>query len=97
MKTPHKHVELIKAWADGEIIQYRNNEDWIDVREPSWIADVQYRIKSEPAQSLKWHYSNARNTGNYRRLIEIAIEIIITTTCVIMSVIAIILIINHEY
>ncbi len=34
MKQPHKHAEVIKAWADGAEIQ--------------WFEDMRYRIKPEP-------------------------------------------------
>lgn len=32
MNTPHKHAEVIKAWADGEMIQWRNGPsmNWHD-------------------------------------------------------------------
>jgi len=35
-KTPHKHSEVIKAWADGEIIQIKSpkDEEWTTVDEP---------------------------------------------------------------
>jgi hypothetical protein len=46
MSTPHKHAELIKAWADGAEIQYKNYSDaWEDTPNPSWMVDVEYRIK----------------------------------------------------
>lgn len=48
-KTPHKHAELIKAWADGAIIQYKNHVgDWLDRFKPTWDPGAEYRIKPEP-------------------------------------------------
>lgn len=47
----HKHAELIKAWADGASIQYKNNnEDWNDCafNNPYWTDSIEYRIKPEP-------------------------------------------------
>ena len=50
MKTPHKHAELIKAWADGEKIEYFNTTDnkWEPIFK-GWSWDNQlvaeYRIK----------------------------------------------------
>ena len=51
---PHKHAELIKAWADGAEIEYRiysvdSWTDWKDCVEPTWITDwdFEYRIKPE--------------------------------------------------
>lgn len=48
MKTPHKHAELIKAWADGAQIQCMDvRGKWRDVS-PAWDEDLDYRIKPEP-------------------------------------------------
>ena len=41
----HKHCDLIKAWADGAKIQYKENGEWIDVVKPNWHPDYTYRIK----------------------------------------------------
>jgi hypothetical protein len=51
MKTPHKHAELIKAWADGAEIEYwRDPYGWESCacNSPSWGVEAQYRIKPEP-------------------------------------------------
>lgn len=50
---PHKHAELIKAWADGAIIQYLDGDFWEDVvhNTPYWDKNTQYRIK--PAKTAK--------------------------------------------
>ena len=45
VRTPHKHAELIKAWADGAEIQYRFHTCWIDTENPVWNPDFDYRIK----------------------------------------------------
>ena len=47
----HKHAEMIKAWADGAIIEeYRPNLDqWAKPEPyPIWDARFAYRIKPEP-------------------------------------------------
>lgn len=47
---PRKHAEIIKAWADGAVIQYReHNGSWSDVRRnnPCWGDDDEYRIKPD--------------------------------------------------
>ena len=43
---PHKHAELIKAWADGaEIsIRWRDEEPWQRCQSPRWDQDCEYRI-----------------------------------------------------
>lgn len=50
MKKPHKHAELIKAWADGAEIEHRWDTDdfWVESITPTWIGDCLYRIKPEP-------------------------------------------------
>lgn len=50
MKKPHKHAELIKAWADGAQIQYLCNRRWHDCSNntPMWDLATNYRIKPEP-------------------------------------------------
>jgi hypothetical protein len=49
---PHKHVEVIKAWADGALIQFRTGSDspWMDVvGDPVWNGNCDYRVKpAEP-------------------------------------------------
>lgn len=52
---PHKHAELIKAWADGADIEYYHmGAKWRSVFSPAWKADVQYRIKPDaPVKSDK--------------------------------------------
>lgn len=52
---PHKHAELIKAWADGHEVQFRTPGDgWVGVGDyPCWIDNQEYRIK--PAEKVvRW-------------------------------------------
>lgn len=46
----HKHAELIKAWADGAVIErsVNGNGEWVPVSNPTWLVGQQYRIKPEP-------------------------------------------------
>ena len=58
MGKPHKHAELIKAWADGAEIECRwaNNfdenvwSDWVVLETFDWYESpfYEYRIKPEP-------------------------------------------------
>ena len=51
----HKHSELIKAWADGAQIQWRDPKDderWSDIKIPNWLEDCEYRIKPEPKPDI---------------------------------------------
>jgi len=49
--TPHKHRDLIIAWANGAQIQFKNSfNEWRDLKNnaPSWEPSLKYRIKPEP-------------------------------------------------
>lgn len=63
MKTPHKYAELIKAWADGEKIQvFSSLKEWVDAEHPSWLEELQYRIKPESKPDLiKYVRTNVLN------------------------------------
>jgi hypothetical protein len=50
---PHKHAELIKAWADGAKIERRISKvTWIYSECPGWYDDEEYRIKPEPKPDI---------------------------------------------
>lgn len=49
-KTPHKHADVIKAWADGAIIQYKLRAgEWREVpnNNPTWNSYEEYLVKPE--------------------------------------------------
>lgn len=51
MSKPHKHVEVIKVWADGKEIEWSwEGRDWMPVKNncPSWEEMLHYRVKPEP-------------------------------------------------
>lgn len=53
-KKPHKHRDLIIAWANGATVQSKIDDDlWQDERYPDWDEGFEYRIKPEtkPDQS----------------------------------------------
>lgn len=43
---PHKHAELIKAWADGAEIHFFSDDlrDWVLTEKPMWLTETRYRI-----------------------------------------------------
>jgi hypothetical protein len=48
---PHKHAALIKAWADGAQIEWKDpkyDNPWDSIKTPAWFEDIEYRIKPEP-------------------------------------------------
>lgn len=57
MRKPHKHADLIKAWADGKNIEYKDYEgNWVDASCPSWNPACEYRIKPEPKPDYVIYY-----------------------------------------
>ncbi len=54
---PHKHAEIIKAWADGARIEYRIDKEfkWQDKDHDIWYEGWEYRVEPErktPGQLL---------------------------------------------
>lgn len=58
MEKPHKHAELIRAWADGAEIEYYSTQsmDWHLTTEPVWWPSTQYRIKHTPVITKKYTF-----------------------------------------
>lgn len=58
MSNPHKHAAVIKAWADGADVEFRNtlhkieiNNGWIPLSpraRPGWNDEYEYRVKPMP-------------------------------------------------
>jgi hypothetical protein len=57
MKTPHKHAELIKAWADGADIEHFSvpAQIWMYTASPAWNPENQYRISPEPKPDVVFY------------------------------------------
>tara|TARA_R110000822_G_scaffold292210_1_gene414194 strand:- start:3 stop:269 length:267 start_codon:yes stop_codon:yes gene_type:complete len=63
MKTPQKHAETIKAWADGAEIEIRlSHGEWSLVAYPAW-GGAEYRIKPEPNPDVVEY----RNESTYNK------------------------------
>jgi hypothetical protein len=54
MNKPHVHAEVIKAWADGAVIEWRahSSHEWKDAPYPKWSNEVSYRIKPTPKPDI---------------------------------------------
>ncbi len=63
---PHKHAELIKAWADGAEIEVYGtyNKQWIHSIRPAWCEEYEYRIKPQPKPDVvvEWLVEEQRVT-----------------------------------
>jgi hypothetical protein len=67
---PHKHAEVIKAWADGKAIQIKliagkEKGTWKDTTGhcQAWSYDREYRIKPEPKPD-RIYYVNAWDSSS---------------------------------
>ena len=49
MNKPHKHAEIIKAWADGAEVEFKSSctSSWWPTTTPTWDRCYEYRIKVE--------------------------------------------------
>ena len=52
---PHKHKDLIIAWANGALIEYRQGDVWINTATPWWEDWMDYRIKPEPKPDVVYY------------------------------------------
>jgi len=69
VKKPHKHAELIKAWADGAEIQILGRESkWIDISMPCWEEFNTFRIKPEPKPDVVVRFYTAQSYGHLTRV-----------------------------
>jgi hypothetical protein len=66
MKTPHKHAELIKAWADGAEIELKLlNGIWHSSPYHCWYEEHEYRIKPEPKPDFFRYVFADSNAAGY--------------------------------
>ena len=72
MNTPHKHAEVIKAWADGAAIELKHNTNgWQKCNTPNWCDDYEYRVKPEPKPDVVEKYkAEARQKYGSVRIAE---------------------------
>lgn len=69
MNKPHKHAEIIKAWADGAEIEFSyGNEKWHQIDKPTWDPFIKYRVK--PENSVLYYNMYSKSIGNYYESIE---------------------------
>lgn len=54
--TPHKHRDVIIAWANGAEIQRRSEgeSDWVDSVNPVFSVRSEYRIKPKIVKRFGW-------------------------------------------
>jgi len=60
-KLAHPHAEVIKAWADGAEIEFRDSTRnvWSLSVPPLWSLGTEYRVKPEPVPNVvTWHGVN---------------------------------------
>ena len=65
---PHKHRDMIIAWANGEVIQNLEQpqdgiEFWKDNSDPLWGNHVEYRVKPKPLMARMFVTKNSNIVG----------------------------------
>jgi hypothetical protein len=73
MNKPHKHSALIKAWADGAEIQYKNAElEWKDFPKGyvTWDEREEYRIKPKELKIEAGKFYKTRD-GHKAKIYEV--------------------------
>lgn len=67
MNTPHKHAEVIKAWADGKAIQWKHMGPWCDFDSPKFgpwnNPNIEWRVKPEKKTGWIAIYSTKTKNG----------------------------------
>ena len=51
-KEIKQRIEVMQAYLDGKTIQCLDGGDWLEIKEPTFQTDWEYRIKPEP--SVRW-------------------------------------------
>jgi hypothetical protein len=80
---PHKHAELIKAWADGAVIERLwSDEHWLIDNQPMWEEWEEYRIKPEPKPDMYLYLVNCyedvwKTFPNKQQIDDLQIKLII--------------------
>ena len=64
---PHKHADVIKAWADGVAVEVRaaKGGPWVHVLKPEWHEYQDYRIKPEAKPDIEFNTHIAWDLGWY--------------------------------
>lgn len=77
--TPHKHAEVIKAWADGVKIEFRTDlrEEWRELRtsHPNWKEDFEYRVKPEHKPDVvRYAHADVQGNVSHSSLVEYPLD-----------------------
>lgn len=68
MNTPHKHKDLIIAWANGAKMQFfcKVTHCWMNCATPGWHYDTEYRVKPTTIKYRRYIYKDANSSGEPR-------------------------------
>lgn len=74
--TPHVHAEVIKAWADGKPVEWREDplQNWRLIESPGFIKDYEYRIKPEEVVDYTVVLSDGRPGVVFTSTIECLVD-----------------------
>lgn len=62
-----KHLEVIKAFAEGKQIQYSHcgSGPWLDISSPVFWPEHEYRVKPEPFETELWVWPDGKTAQVY--------------------------------
>jgi hypothetical protein len=69
---PHKHAELIKAWADGAEIEFRGVDNkWRPIEARDWDSNFRFRIKPERKPDVLKNFMFVEKMGCAHTFIDV--------------------------
>ena len=71
-----KHKELFNKWLDGAEIQFlSNSNEWIDLNNPSWDENIEYRVKPYKIDIEDCHFNEIEyKVDKIGKVVEVRVD-----------------------
>lgn len=71
-----KHKELFNKWLDGSEIQFlSNSNEWIDLNNPSWDENIEYRVKPYKIDIEDCHFNEIEyKVDKIGKVVEVRVD-----------------------
>lgn len=71
-----KHKELFNKWLDGAEIQFSSNSnEWIDLKNPSWDENIEYRVKPTKIEIEDCHFNEIEyKVDKIGKVVEVRVD-----------------------
>ena len=71
-----KHKELFNKWLDGAEIQFlSNSNEWIDLNNPSWDENIEYRVKHYKIDIEDCHFNEIEyKVDKIGKVVEVRVD-----------------------